>query len=122
MGGRGALLPERETDSIKPKDLILYERAIRQQWEIPQNLYADLPMLAAEIIARRDANKNFLYTDRSRLAAIRLILAMHTANQRDDPAVQKHEHEHTHRLTLDERRTRLLDHLGEPGEDGGTNP
>jgi len=119
--GGGGLLFSRE-DNLR-SDLKMVEQAIVNGWKIDPEWLESLPKAAAEIAL-----------DPARAASVRLrgmgtLVVMHGQNQRDRLAQQPQQHEHSHIITVDERRSRALaivarlraldDSGGDTGDDEG---
>ncbi len=82
--------------------------AEKAAWVIPEDLFTKLPLAMAEIAINGDCL-------RDRIAAAKVVAAMHGQNQKDDPATIPHEHRHT--LTLEQRRQGILARIGSCGDD-----
>ena len=103
-------------------DLRLIQRAVREGWKIPEGLLKALPAAMGQIVLQQnEAKTHFSYKPRERIQAARVLALLHGQNQRDDPAVQRHEHAHF--LAIERRKQRLLERLNREGDDrGGADP
>jgi hypothetical protein len=66
-------------DLTKRSDVKLIEQSLRNNWDIPDRAYADLPARLIEIVVSREAGGSagpYLYGDRLRLSAIRCLIMM----------------------------------------------
>jgi len=66
-------------DLTKRSDMRKVEQAIRNNWQIPEQAFADLPARLLEIVASREggtADGTYLYPHRLRLSAIRCLVMM----------------------------------------------
>lgn len=92
-GGQGASTPTAPTilpsESNTRRDLRMIERAVRQRWEIDDRAFRAMPGVMLAIAA--DATRE----DRSRIAAARVLVAMHGQNQDEaKPSGDLHLHQH----------------------------
>lgn len=119
QGGRGGLPPPSSLPIPTRPELRNIERGLRQGWEFPDNLYRALPTLMLELLTKRLPNQTYYYSDRTRVAAARVIALLNAQNQKVDPAPQTHLHAHAHEhriRSVDERRQAFLARLDRPGE------
>ncbi len=88
------------------RDTRMMERAVREGWDIPPAALKALPAQMIEIAIKRKTDGKPAYSPRNRIAATRVLVAMHGQNQDDDPAEQKHVHTGT--IELQAVRQELL--------------
>ena len=117
-GGQGAGLPfkgvqmggKSEAQIIRPEelrraDIARYGQAVRNQWELPQELYRSLPQAMQTVMEKG--------TDREKVAAARVLAQLHKQNEDAVPRVQYVAHKHQHEVRpvsagdFDERRREL---------------
>lgn len=117
-GGGG----ERVTAELNsPSAVNLIGRAIRERWELPEQLYRILPLELLRLVTARDKLGNPIEQPRTRVAAARVLAVLHGQNQKADPAPQTHIHAHAHAVTIqtaDDRRAAFLARLDCPGDGG----
>lgn len=89
------------------RDTRMLAKAVRQGWEIPDEVFSELPRWMLDIAAKSQSERN-------RIAAAKVLTTMHKSNQADDPAPQTVNHNslHAHVVigvgTDDERASALL--------------
>ncbi len=107
---------EKLTDNLTPltqtSDTRLVEKAIRQRWEIPEELRQELPAMLRGVVL-------FGESERNRIAAARALLTADSINQEQE----RWEAGHTDQpaitvnvgisLSIEERRKRLLEIIGD---------
>ena len=71
-------------------DLAKVRRAIREGWDIPEQLLSALPKIAGAMAVKGKP--------RDQIAAMKVLLAMKEQNDRQEPIPQQVEHHHTHEL------------------------
>jgi hypothetical protein len=98
-------------------DLATVRRAIREGWDIPEQLLSALPKIAgAMALDRTEKTAN-------RLRAMETILKMKGQNDAQEPTAQQVEHHHTHELgpvTADnfaESKRKLAERIARIGRD-----
>lgn len=102
------------------RDIRLIASAIRKGWNIPPDIMESLPATIAELMETGD--------DRTKIAAAKVLLAMHGQNQRDKPAVKRVRHLHqlgtlppVNGANLEERKAFLASRIIELGDDSGAS-
>jgi hypothetical protein len=73
-------------------DLAMIRKAVKEGWEIPEQMLAALPKVAASIALNREEKTQ------NRLKAIETIIKMKGQNDASEPQPQQIEHHHTHEL------------------------
>jgi hypothetical protein len=98
-------------------DLATVRRAIREGWDIPEDLLRVLPKVAGQIaLDKKEKSPN-------RLKAIETIIKMKGQNENREPIPQQIEHHHTHELgpiTADnfaESKRKLAERIARLGRD-----
>jgi hypothetical protein len=71
-------------------DLATVRRAIREGWDIPEQLLSALPKVAGAMAVKGKP--------RDQIAAMKVLLAMKEQNDRQEPTPQQIEHHHTHNI------------------------
>jgi hypothetical protein len=91
---------------VKRGDLKRYEQALRQNWSIPDAIFKALPGVMAKIL--KDGS------NREKVAAARVLAALHSQNQATQPRLSMVAHKHQHEVlppinpeNLNERRAEL---------------
>jgi len=87
-------------------DLRMVEQAVRQNWSIPDAIFQALPGVMAQILSSG--------SNREKVAAARVLAALHSQNQATQPRLSMVAHKHQHEVlppinpeNLNERRAEL---------------
>ena len=87
-------------------DLRMMEQAVRQNWNIPDAIFKALPGVMAKILSDG--------SNREKVAAARVLAALHSQNQATQPRLSMVAHKHQHEVlppinpeNLNERRAEL---------------
>ena len=96
-------------DNLQPmsrSDLRMMEQAVRQNWNIPDAIFKALPGVMAKILSDG--------SNREKVAAARVLAALHSQNQAAQPRLSMVAHKHQHEVlppinpeNLNERRAEL---------------
>lgn len=98
-------------------DLAIVRRAVREGWEIPEQLLSALPRVAGAMALDKKEKSTV------RLKAIETIIKMRGQNEEREPIPQQVEHHHTHELgpiTADnfaESKRKLAERIARIGRD-----
>jgi hypothetical protein len=98
----------------------LLERALRNNWELPETAYKSVPLAMLQLVMGRiEDGKKILEKPRTRIAAARVLALLHAQNQTADHAAQPPQtHLHEHRHSFEDRRQAYLARLAPTGDGG----
>jgi len=108
------------SEILERSDVRMLEQAVRNRWQLPEQLYVALPTQMMRLLAHG--------TPREQIAAARVLALLHQANEEaEHPAQVQVMHAHVHQITgeesnvrrrgLSERIARLSANTRRPGSD-----
>ena len=97
------------SEILERSDVRMLEQAVRNRWQLPEQLYVALPTQMMRLLAHG--------TPREQIAAARVLALLHQANEETTPRVAMVAHRHQHEIlpvttgNINERRSELLARL-----------
>jgi hypothetical protein len=87
FGGQGGQLSPSLDPASQTSDTRILGQAVRQGWRLPEGIMERLPAaMFAVVTGKRTSHRN-------KIAAARVLVAMHGQNQADNPTPQRYSHE-----------------------------